>query len=158
MPKSWRSSLTQQIPTRVTRRKPNWFELEFWVINGDIGENSRIKVQNVSVDSTAKLTASVARCQITLHAKRPADMKLGYGTKRYGDLLVRAAGLVWRWFRHGGWVARGPSIACSTASRAACVSSLGGVAGVSGLGFGSFLVTPPLYRRNVARTNSIVTK
>ena len=53
IPQSWRSSLTQQLPTRLSRRKSNKFELEFWPINGDNGENSRTKVQGVSADSTA---------------------------------------------------------------------------------------------------------
>ncbi len=39
-------------PAKLTRRKPNKFELEFRAIAGDGGENSRMKVQNVGVDST----------------------------------------------------------------------------------------------------------
>ena len=36
----------------ATPDKTDKVELEFWEINGDSGENSRTKVQNVSADST----------------------------------------------------------------------------------------------------------
>ena len=42
----------------ATPDKTDKVELEFWEINGDSGENSRMKVQNVSADSTAQLIRS----------------------------------------------------------------------------------------------------
>jgi len=36
----------------ATPEKTDKVELEFWEINGDSGENSRMKVQNVVADST----------------------------------------------------------------------------------------------------------
>ena len=42
----------------ATPDKTDKVELEFWEINGDSGENSRMKVQNVAVDSTATTEAS----------------------------------------------------------------------------------------------------
>ena len=41
----------------ATRDKTDKVELEFWEINGDSGENSRTKVQNVGVDSTERQMA-----------------------------------------------------------------------------------------------------
>ena len=39
----------------ATPDKTDKVELEFWEINGDSGENSRMKVQNVSADGTARI-------------------------------------------------------------------------------------------------------
>ena len=42
-------------PVEPARRKSNKAELESWAVTGDTGENSRMKVQNVAVDSTVDI-------------------------------------------------------------------------------------------------------
>ena len=52
-------------PAKLTRRKPNKFELEFCVIIVDSGENSRKKVQNVGVVSTANTRRTEAAWNVS---------------------------------------------------------------------------------------------